>query len=135
MMVFNSFTAANDYNFGANHPMAGAFSCSPIKLLKAFVQLLWGNLFKRSYGFFLFLKPFCKKLLNLDLSLFMNTSAHKVTQNLLTKYFFTGFIDKVKQTKLLNRIWSPSLCISGTACLIICELSLLRQQTGKPFCS
>ena len=34
-----------------------------------------------------------------------------------------------------NQISSPS-CISGTACLIICEISLFRrQQTGKPICA
>ena len=45
------------------------------------------------------------------------------------KTFFTGFIDKDKNTKLYllklpNRASSPSSCISGTAYLIICEISL-----------
>ena len=34
-----------------------------------------GNFLKRSYEFSLYLKPFCKQLLNLVLSLFMNMSA------------------------------------------------------------
>ena len=38
--------------------------------------------------------------------------------------------------KLPSRISSPSSCISGTACLIICDISLLLpHQSGKSFCS
>ena len=39
MMIFNSFTVANDYNFGARDRTAAvvAFSKRQIKLLKAFV--------------------------------------------------------------------------------------------------
>ena len=77
MMIFNSFTVANDYNFGAQvTERPSRFLCRQIKLLKAFVQLLRGNFFKRSCEFFLYLKPFYKKrkLLNLVLSLFMNMS-------------------------------------------------------------
>ena len=45
MMIFNSFTFANDYNFGARWPRTAAvvaFSLRQIKLLKAFLQKeLW----------------------------------------------------------------------------------------------
>ena len=34
-------------------------SCRQIKLLKAFVELLRGNFFKKSCEFFLYAKPFC----------------------------------------------------------------------------
>ena len=39
MIIFNSFTVVNDYNFGRNYPTAEAvaFSRRQIKLLKAFV--------------------------------------------------------------------------------------------------
>ena len=39
MIIFHSFTVANDYNFGAQcrTTAAVAFSCRQIKLLKAFV--------------------------------------------------------------------------------------------------
>ena len=40
MMIFISFTVANDYNFGARNDRTAsvvAFSCRQIKLLKAFV--------------------------------------------------------------------------------------------------
>ena len=51
------------------------------------------------------------------------------------------FINKFKSQiklyllKLPDRTSSPSSCISGTACLTICEISLLRKETGKAFCS
>ena len=37
MMIFNSFTVANDYNFGALIAAVVAFSCRQLKLVKAFV--------------------------------------------------------------------------------------------------
>ena len=61
--------------WGTNVQTAVMFSCQQIKLLKAFVQPLLGNVFKRSYEFFLYLNLFCKKLLNLVLILFMNMLA------------------------------------------------------------
>ena len=61
MMIFNSFTVANNYNFGNQTAAVVAFSCRQIKLLKAFVQLLRENFFKRSCEFFLYLKSYWKK--------------------------------------------------------------------------
>ena len=59
----------------ANDRTAVAFSCRQIKLLKAFVYLLWGDFFKRGCELSFYLKPLCKKILNLVLNLFMNMSA------------------------------------------------------------
>ena len=39
-------------------PSGFAFSCRQIKLLKAFVQLLWGDFLKRSYKFSWYLKSY-----------------------------------------------------------------------------
>ena len=49
--------------------------------LKAFFKLLRRNFFKRSCEIFLYLKPFHKKII--VLSLFMNMSRNKVTQDLI----------------------------------------------------
>ena len=48
MMIFNSFTIAI-YNFARNDQTAAVvdFCCRKTKLLKAFVQLLQGNFFKK----------------------------------------------------------------------------------------
>ena len=68
---FNSFTAANDDNFGTQMTERQS-------RFLADKQNFWGHLeifFKRSYEFFWHLKPFCKKLLNLVLRSFINMSA------------------------------------------------------------
>ena len=59
----------------ANDRTAVTFSCRQTKLLKAFVYLLWGDFFKRGCELSFYLKPLCKKILNLVLNLFMNMSA------------------------------------------------------------
>ena len=83
-MIFNSFTVANDYNFGAQWQNDRRVFL-PTNKLKAFVYLLRVKFFKWSCEFFLYSKPFRKKLLYLVLSLFMNMSAqlNKVTQDLI----------------------------------------------------
>ena len=99
----------------------------------AFVKLLRaGKFLQKQSWFFLCLKPFCKNLLNVVLSLVLWTRqlVNKETHDsiCITKNFFTGFIDEFKSKlhlfKLPNRISSPSSCIPVTACLIICEVSL-----------
>ena len=95
------------------------------------------SVLKRSYDFFLYLKPFCKKLLNLVSSLLMNIlcQLNKVTQDFICicrqKTFSPVLSINSSQTdkasdlfKLPNRISSSSSCISGTARLIIYEISL-----------
>ena len=77
MMVFNSFTATNDYNFGKQRiQWPSHFPANKKKLLKAFVWLLWGNFFRGSYETSLL------KTIYLILSLFMNMSAKKVNTRL-----------------------------------------------------
>ena len=92
----------------------------------AFVKLLRaGKFLQKQSWFFLCLKPFCKNLLNVVLSLVLWTRqlVNKETHDsiCLTKNFFTGFIDEFKSRlhlfKLPNRISSPSSCIPVTACL------------------
>ena len=58
MKIFNSFIVANDYSLARNDCSTAvvAFSCLQIKLLKAFVYLLWGKFLKGSCEFFLLLK-------------------------------------------------------------------------------
>ena len=55
MMIFNSFTVANDYNFGARWPSGRGcrFFLATNKTFESF--------FERSCEFFLYLKSFCKK--------------------------------------------------------------------------
>ena len=57
MMIFNSFTIAI-YNFARNDQTAAVvdFCCRKTKLLKAFVQLLQGNFFKKELWFLFVLK-------------------------------------------------------------------------------
>ena len=99
----------------------------------AFVKLLRaGKFLQKESWFFLCLKPFCKNLLNVVLSLVLWTwqLVNKETQEsiCITKNVFTGFMDDFKSNlhlfKLPNRISSPSSCSLVTACLIICEVSL-----------
>ena len=72
MMVLNSFTAANDYNFCeqmTEWPWCFLPTDKTFEGICLATGVLWGNFFKR------YLKPFCKKLSNLVLSLFMTMSA------------------------------------------------------------
>ena len=94
----------------------------------AFVKLLRaGKFLQKESWFFLCLKPFCKNLLNVVLSLVLWTwqLVIKETQDsiCITKDFFTGFMDEFKSKlhlfKLPSRISSPCSCIPVTACLII----------------
>ena len=71
----------------ANDRTVVAFSCRQIKLLKAFVYLLWGDFFKRGCELSFYLKPLCKKILNLVLNLFMNMSAKQSNASLF-RYFY-----------------------------------------------
>ena len=135
MMIFNSFTVANDYKFGAQWPNGRGrrFILPTNKTFKGICLDLAG---KRSRVFVWYLKSFCKKrLLNLVLSLFINKSTKWSNQARLRickqKTFppvssINSSRTKTKHDllKLPNRTSSPSLCISGTACLIICEISL-----------
>ena len=81
-----------------------------VKLLRA------GKFLQKQSWFFLCLKPFCKNLLNVVLSLVLWTRqlVKKETHDsiCLTKNFLTGFIDEFKSKlhlfKLPNRISSPS---------------------------
>ena len=63
MMIFNSFTVANDYNFGAQWPNGRGrrFFLPTNKTFEDICLALAGNFLKRSYEFFLYLKSFCKK--------------------------------------------------------------------------
>ena len=71
MMIFNSIVLPKIAILQRNDRTAAAvaFSCLQIKLLKAFVQLLRGNFFKRSCEFFLRLKSFCKKVIKFSFKL------------------------------------------------------------------
>ena len=83
---------------------------------------------KRSCEFFLYLKPFYKKKKLLNLVYEHACQLNKVTQDFICIRIFIGFIYKFKQTKVFtrlpNRILSTSSCVSGKACVIICEISL-----------
>ena len=58
----------------------------------------------------------------------MNMLAKQSNARLICIRIFIGFIYKFKQTKVFtrlpNRILSTSSCVSGKACVIICEISL-----------
>ena len=56
-MVFNSGTAANDYNFGAQMKGRRVFLWSN-KTERPFFLAIVGNFLQRSYEFSLYLKPF-----------------------------------------------------------------------------
>ena len=46
MMVFNSFTAVNDYNFGTQMTKWLSIFLPTNELLKGFAKLLWGSFLK-----------------------------------------------------------------------------------------
>ena len=69
MMIFNSFTVANDYNFGVEWPngRGRGFFLSTNKTFKGICLALAGNFCNHSVK---------KRSLNLVLSLFMNKSTN-----------------------------------------------------------
>ena len=71
MMIFNSFTVANYYNFGAQWPNGrGRRFFSPTnETFEGICSALAGNFFKRSCEFFLYLKSFCKKIIKFSFKL------------------------------------------------------------------
>ena len=129
MMIFNSNSVANDYNFGVQRPNGRGrrFFLPTNKTLKAFVQLLRGNFFKRSSDFLLYLKSFCKKK-NIKSSFQLVCEQvnlikqHKTEDNLHFKQkTFSPVLsinssqkDKALPLKLPNRTSSLSSCIQGT---------------------
>ena len=68
-MVLNSFTAANDYHLTSKWLNGHHVFLPTDKTFKGICLAIVEN-----YEFFLHLKPFCKKLLNLVLSLFMKSA-------------------------------------------------------------
>ena len=58
MMIFNSFTVANDYNFGARSPNGRGrrFFLATNKTFEGVCLALGGSFFKRSCEFCLYLK-------------------------------------------------------------------------------
>ena len=77
MMIFNSFTVANDYNFGARWPNGRGrrFFLVTNKTLEGVCLALAGKfLQKELWILFVFKIILSKRLLNLVLSLFMNKS-------------------------------------------------------------
>ena len=78
MMIFNSFTVANDYNFGAQWPNGRGrrFFLPTNKTFEGICLALVGEfLQKEVWILFVFKVILWKSLLNLVLSLFMNMSA------------------------------------------------------------
>ena len=75
-MIFNSFTVANDYNFGAQWPNDRRVFLPTNKTLEGiFVLALAGKyLQKESWVLSIFETILLKKLFNLVLSLFINMS-------------------------------------------------------------
>ena len=71
MMIFNSFTVANDYNFGAQWPNGRGrrFFLPTNKTFEDICLALAGNFCKRSCEFFLYLKSLCKKNIKLSFKL------------------------------------------------------------------
>ena len=69
MMILNSFTAANDYNFGAQSPNGRLVFLSTNKIFEGICIALAGKFFKSSCEFFLYLKPFYKKTIKISFKL------------------------------------------------------------------
>ena len=62
MMIFNSFIAVNDFNFGTQ--ITGWLSCflaNKRKLFEGICLALVGTFLQKSCEFFLYTKPFCEK--------------------------------------------------------------------------
>ena len=76
MMIFNSFTVANDYNFGAQWPNGRLIFLPTNKTFEG-ICLAFGEISSKGVVNSLFNQNHSveKKLLNLVLSLFMNNSA------------------------------------------------------------
>ena len=66
-MIFNSFTVANDYNFGAQWPNGRGrrFFLPTNKTFEGVCLALAGKFLQRRCEFFLYLKSFCKRDYNL----------------------------------------------------------------------
>ena len=77
MMIFNSFTVANDYNFGAQWPNGSGclFFLPTNKTFEGICLALAGKFIQKELWIFFVLKIILyKRSLNLVLSLFMNKS-------------------------------------------------------------
>ena len=77
MMIFNPFTVANDYNFGAQWPNGRGrrFLLPTNKTFKSICLALAGKFIQKElWILFVFKIILLKRLLNLVLSLFMNKS-------------------------------------------------------------
>ena len=63
MMIFNSFTVANDYNFGARWPNGRGrrFSLATNKTFGGVSLALAGKFLQKEFWILLYFKKFCKK--------------------------------------------------------------------------
>ena len=82
MMIFNSFTVANDYNFRAQRPKGRRVSLPTNRTFEGICLALLPsslNFFKRCFEFFLYLKLFFKKTIKFNFKLIYE----HVTQDLI----------------------------------------------------
>ena len=151
MMIFNSYIAVNDFNFGTQiMDWPSRFLSNKIKLCEGICLALVGTFHQKKLWILSLFKTVLGKTHLIYFCAYLWTcQLNKVIRDLICickqKMFFNSFIDtfrlnwelKASPVNLPNQILSlfSCMCWEQLPCLFFKFLCLLRYQTEKPFCS